>query len=253
MNALTTMNAASPVATDAVCPKCAVTFSPRRKDQRYCGKPCAKAATRNATRGPRTVTESAHEARRQEERTGRMLSLSNSFFETHPRYRAAFTVDLIAEARRKAELRGWLTRKEALRPWQHHQGTGRLHIAQCLDDFCQEVYRMRSFEVLDPETTLPPEAEVAFPALYYGPGQTPIYESGDLERRPCSWANRDRNRPARNSKPETSPTYDWRKIGRAMGDRGWQRYIGSNHQDHDAQPMTSSLTSPDLKKVPPPL
>jgi hypothetical protein len=138
MNALTTMTAAS-VATDAVCPKCAVTFSPRRKDQLFCSRECQKTASQNSTRGPRMVAESADEARRQEHRAGRMRSLSNSFFETHPRYRAAFIVALIAEARWVKELRGWLTRREALKKWQHHQGTGRLHIAQCLDDFCQDV------------------------------------------------------------------------------------------------------------------
>lgn len=215
------------------CPKCDAAFIRARSNQKYCSNRCAKAATRNATRGPRTVAESSHEARRQEQRAGCMLSLSNSFFETHPRFRAAYMVELIAEARGKAELRGWLTRKEAMRPWQHHQGTGRLHIAQCLDDFCHDIYRMRSFKVLDPATALPSEAEVAFPAMYFGPGETPIYESGDLERRPCPWASRDRNRPAYISKTETSARYDWRMIGRAMKDRGWQRYIAPKHQDDD--------------------
>jgi hypothetical protein len=115
-----------------ICPKCATDFVQARSNQRYCSSRCAKAATRNATRGPRTVAESAQEARRQEQRSGQLLSLSNTFFETHPRYRAAFLVDLIAEARSKAELRGWLTRREALTPWQNHKGTGRLHIAQLL-------------------------------------------------------------------------------------------------------------------------
>lgn len=37
------------------CPRCAVVFRPRRKDQRYCRKECAKASSRNASRGPRKV------------------------------------------------------------------------------------------------------------------------------------------------------------------------------------------------------
>jgi hypothetical protein len=215
------------------CPKCMTDFVRARSNQKYCSRLCAKAATRNATRGPRTVAERAEEARRQELRAGRMLSLANSFYETHVRFRAAFLVDLITEARGNAELREWLTRRDAVTPWRYRNGTGRLHIAQCLDDFCKGVYRKRSFEMLNPSNPLPSEAEVAFPATYFGPGETPIYESGDLERRPCPRAVRHRNRPARISKPETSASYDWRKIGRAMRDRGWQRYIGPKHQDDD--------------------
>ena len=38
-----------------VCPRCSASFTPRRRDQRYCAKPCAKVATRHASRGPRTM------------------------------------------------------------------------------------------------------------------------------------------------------------------------------------------------------
>jgi hypothetical protein len=37
------------------CPHCSTTFAPRRKNQKYCGEPCAKAATRHTARGPRTI------------------------------------------------------------------------------------------------------------------------------------------------------------------------------------------------------
>lgn len=40
-------------ATERTCLRCSLRFTPRRKDQVYCSKPCAKAATRNKSRGSR--------------------------------------------------------------------------------------------------------------------------------------------------------------------------------------------------------
>lgn len=58
----------SGTAVEAVsCPQCALTFTPRRKDQRYCSSPCAKAATRHASRGSR-LRENTQRNRRHYER-----------------------------------------------------------------------------------------------------------------------------------------------------------------------------------------
>jgi hypothetical protein len=209
-----------------LCANCATAFTPRRKDQKYCGKPCAKAATRNSTRSPRRVSESAEAARTHETRKGRIGGLSHALYETPPAYRSAFLQRLIVKGRGNAELRRLVTVRALLRSWIRDAGTGRLHIAHVLDHFCQEVYGLRSFEVLDPGTTLPPVDALAFPAEYFGPDASPVYEDGALKERPCPWSNRAADRPPVITKPDARTSYDWRKLGRAMKDRGWQRYIG---------------------------
>lgn len=202
------------------CPKCQVPFVPARSNQTYCSKACQK----NAARAPRTVATSAEERRRQELRFGRLRGLSDSFFETHPRYRSAFMIDLIEEARNNAELRGWLTRREQLRRWDHHSGTGRLHIAHCLDHFCSETFGMRSFQVLSREFELPAEEQTVFAALYFGPTGLSIYEDGSLHRRPFPvQPKRSQSRP--NSGVLKPSKYDWRMIAKAANDHGWRLYV----------------------------
>ncbi|HBB83908.1 MAG TPA: hypothetical protein DC031_11670, partial [Sulfitobacter sp.] len=39
------------------CPQCSVEFHPKRKDKKYCSPNCAKAATRNASRGGRSLEQ----------------------------------------------------------------------------------------------------------------------------------------------------------------------------------------------------
>lgn len=169
------------------CPRCHSFFQPKRGDQTFCGKPCAKAATRNATRGSRRVAHSAEAARTHEARKGRLEGLSHALYETPPAYRSAFLQRLIAEGRGNAELRRLVTARALLRSWIRDEGTGRLQIAHVLDHFCQEVYGLRSYEVLNPATPVPPVDALAFPAAYFGPDAPPVYEDGALKERPCRW------------------------------------------------------------------
>lgn len=175
------------------CPSCHVPFLPKRKDQKYCGKPCAKAATRNATRGPRKIAESAEAARIHESRKGRTRGLSHALYETPPAYRSAFLQRLIVEARGNAELRRLVTVRALLRSWIRDEGTGRLHIAHVLDHFSQEVYGLRSFEALNPGTILPTVDALAFPTEYFGPDAPPVYGDGELKERPCPWMARKKS------------------------------------------------------------
>lgn len=174
----------------APCLVCGTCFIPRRKDQRYCHKTCAKVATRNNSRNPRRVSESAEAARTYESRKGRVRGLSHALYETPPAYRASFLQRLIAEGRYNAELRRLITIRCLVRSWFGIEGTGRLHIAHVLDHFCQEVYGMRSFEVLDRDTSLPPLHALAFPTEYFGPDAPPVYSDGALKERPCPWTHR---------------------------------------------------------------
>lgn len=172
------------------CAKCATSFSPRRKDQRFCSKPCAKAATRNASRGTRELEFSVTARRTHEVRKGRIKGLSHGLYETPPAYRSDYLQRLIAEGRGNAELRRLVTVRDLLRSWGRDEGTGRLHIVHILDHFCQEVYGMRSFQVFNPATKLPSADILAFPAAYFGPDAPPVYEDGRLKTRPGHWGNR---------------------------------------------------------------
>lgn len=170
----------------------------------YCQKTCAKAATRNNNRGPRTTAESPDAKRIQEARQGRCKSLSHAFYETAPAYRAEFLERLITEARGMAELRRLVTTRQLLKCWTRDEGAGRLHIAHVLDHYCQEVYGQRSFEVLAPENARPSASILAFPAEYYGPDAPPLYEDGSLKERPCPWfsGKPTANRPSTTIKRE---------------------------------------------------
>jgi hypothetical protein len=156
----------------------------------YCQKTCAKAATRNANRGPRTITESWDAKRIQEVRQGRCKGLSHAFYETPPAYRAEFLERLIEEACGSVELRRLVTTRQLLKCWTRDEGTGRLHIAHVLDHYCKEVYGQRSYEVANPANRLPSAIMLAFPAEYYGPDAPLLYEDGSLKRRPCPWSSR---------------------------------------------------------------
>lgn len=160
----------------------------------YCNRQCAKAATRNTSRAPRTITESWDAKRVQEARQGRCKGLSHAFYETPPAYRAEFLERLISEAREGAELRRLVTTRQLLKCWDRVEGTGRLHIAHILDHYCQEVYEQRSYEVLNPANSLPSAIMLAFPAEYYGPDAAPLYEDGSLKQRPCPWSTRAASR-----------------------------------------------------------
>lgn len=236
------------------CPTCGSPFIPGRRDQKFCAKPCAKAASRNATRGSRAHGESAAARHRHEARKGRLRGLAHAFHETPPAHRAEFLVRLIAEGRKLAELRGLVTLRCLLRSWSCDEGTGRLNIAHVLDHFCREVYGLRSFEVLDPVRVLPPEAELAFPATYFGPDAPSIYEAGSLRRGFGVTASRqDWSVPA----PyviERTPTnvYDWRAIGRAMRDHRWTRYADPKDPDtpspfHFGKPVAYPRSRPSAK------
>lgn len=177
------------------CPTCSQPFMRKRKDKKYCSKPCAKAASRNATRDSRKIADSGEARRRHETRSGRLTSLTDALYETPPAYRAEFLERLIEEGRKNSDLRKSLTLSHLLGSWM--RGTaGRIGISHSLDHFCQAVYGLRSFEVLNPKTILPAANNLAFPASYFGPDAPPIYEDGSLKVRPCPIATKSVKSPS---------------------------------------------------------
>jgi hypothetical protein len=209
------MTLASVACGGATCPTCKMEFLAKRSNKKFCSRGCQKVATHNTSRPPRTVAGSPDERRRHATRSKRLQGLTDALFETPPRYRAEFMEKVISEARGKAELRQWLTKREALGCRWHNQGTGRLHIAFCLDHYCKEIYRMRSFKALNPATELPSGLQTAYPAAYYDPYQPPLFEDGSLQRRPCPWSTGTKA-IATKAPGNWSGVYDWRKIASAL-------------------------------------
>jgi hypothetical protein len=61
-----------------VCPQCSAPFAPRRKDQKFCTRPCAKAATRNAKRGSQKIADNRYVARRADMQRSRAFLLNDA-------------------------------------------------------------------------------------------------------------------------------------------------------------------------------
>ena len=76
------------------CPHCSTTFAPRRKDQKYCSRPCAKAATRNTARGPREYEN----ARRNEHHYSRAAWLSYDLNRVPPMKQRAMLLAILEAA-----------------------------------------------------------------------------------------------------------------------------------------------------------
>jgi hypothetical protein len=177
------------------CPVCSTEFTPARSNQKNCSRDCQKNSSRAAKAALPVVNEVPRKKSWNFRRVdglnnGRMASLRDAFHTTLPKYRAEFMVKLIDEGRRVQRLRACLTLAPLVQSYGREGGSGRLHIANLLNDFCKEVYGMRSYEVLDPATVLPSHEDLAFPALFYGPDEPAIYEDGSLNLRPCPWATR---------------------------------------------------------------
>jgi hypothetical protein len=92
------------------CPKCDAAFIQARSNQKYCSSHCAKAATRNATRGPRTVADSPELRLRARRHYGRAMDLAEALYSAPIGQRLGMMADLIRAARdHDAELRNILT------------------------------------------------------------------------------------------------------------------------------------------------
>lgn len=203
------------------CPVCSTEFTPARSNQKNCSRACQKKATHNTARAAKDAPPVVNEVPRKKSwnfrrvdglNNGRMASLRDAFHTTLPKYRAEFMVKLIDEGRRVQRLRACLTLAPLVHSYGREGGSGRLHIANLLNDFCKEVYGMRSFEVLDPATVLPSHDDLAFPALFDGADEPAVYEDGSLIQRPCSWATRHDAPPkeayqvsSKNKKKERGP------------------------------------------------
>lgn len=107
-----------------VCPKCAIEFAPKRSNQKFCGRPCAKAATRNASRGNRKAeTQGATEQHYE-----RALRLAEMVHSAPPSERFGVMKHILSFVSTDAGLRRILTDPKLLR--QSPQRSNKKNIAQ---------------------------------------------------------------------------------------------------------------------------
>lgn len=126
------------------CSRCDRPFTRKRQDQRFCSKPCAKAASRNAARGSRNVEN----ARRNRQHYERAEWLSYDLNRMPPARRADMLLTLIDAARsHDAALRNiltdpalhgadWRDAKGKLYPDTHSPDA--LNIAKMANAFCRD-------------------------------------------------------------------------------------------------------------------
>lgn len=210
------------------CPQCSAPFTPRRKDHRYCTKPCAKAATRHARRGPRTMENT----RRTEGHYDRAAWLSYDVLRMSPLLQRRMILSILeAASGDDAPLRNILLDPALLgSAWGSSIGKRypdtREHsapnIAKVVDAFCRDEWGCSvSHAILDggkPAHRLFAEAEEQA-----APPQEVTYWQAQK-------AAGGLHRPQGHHPPRLAG-YDWRLIARAMGDRGWRRYFTPDELD----------------------
>lgn len=119
------------------CPHCSTPFTPRRKDQKFCTRPCAKAASRNAKRGSQKIADNRYAARLADMQRSRAFLLNDALNCRPPTERPAFMETLLRAAREDdGHLRRILSDRRPL--WDMGADyAGRPNLSRTLDDYCQ--------------------------------------------------------------------------------------------------------------------
>lgn len=211
------------------CPQCSACFKSRRRDQRYCAKPCAKAATRNASRGSREIENT----RRNVTHYQRASWLSCDVLRLRPeRQRQMLLSILQAASGDDAPLRNivlhpallgaaWGSSIGKFYPDTHDYSAP--NIAKMVDAFCREELGCGVRDaILDngkPAHRYLTEAEEPdAPPQHDETHWQTLRKAGTLDR------------PIHDGTLRTSG-YDWRLLARAMGERRWRRYFTTDDLD----------------------
>ena len=149
------------------CPRCGMSFEPRRKDQKFCQRACAKAASRNASRGSRSVADSWSERARCRKHNRRAMELAAWLYTTPPAERLGLMQELIEAAREyDAQLRGVLTDPRLLRaspqePWLFFRRSPGAYktISQAADAYCRKFWGAGVATVVHRRCPEPPTGE----------------------------------------------------------------------------------------------
>lgn len=150
------------------CPKCEGPFIRARSNQKYCSNRCAKAATRNAARGPRTVADSPELRLRSRRHYGRAMDLAETLYGAPVGERLGIMADLIQAARdHDAELRNILTDprllsaspREELHLFFRRSPQSYRTIAQAANAYCQKFWGQGVKAVVADRCPEPPTGE----------------------------------------------------------------------------------------------
>lgn len=180
--AVASHGAAAPNQT--TCPHCQQPFAAKRKGQQYCARPCAKAATRHTSRGPRTVAESWSERARCRAHNGRAIELAAWLYMTPPAERLGLMAKLIAAARgHDAQLRSIFTDPRLLgasphEPWLFFRKAPRSYktIAQAADAYCRRFWGAGVASVVQGHCPEPVTGEL--PMTSVSPNRPPTHIMG---------------------------------------------------------------------------
>lgn len=151
-----------------ICPKCATDFVQARSNQKYCSSRCAKAATRNVTRGPRTVADSPELRLRARRHYGRAMDLAETLYGAPVGERLGLMAALIKAARdHDAELRNILTDprllsaspKENLHLFYRRSPQSYRTIAQAAHAYCMKFWGQGVKAVVADRCPEPPTGE----------------------------------------------------------------------------------------------
>lgn len=153
---------------NANCPRCGEAFDRQRPNKTYCTPKCAKAATRNASRGPRTVVESVNLRARARAHNARARELAAWLYTAPVGQRLGIMSDLIEAARGEdAMLRNILTDPRLLFAspitdsrlfYRRAPGSYRT-IAQAADAYCRKFLGQGVQAVISGNCPPPPTGE----------------------------------------------------------------------------------------------
>lgn len=152
----------------STCPRCGDAFVRHRPNKTYCTPKCAKAATRNASRGPRTVAESVDLRARARAHNARARELAEWLYTAPVGQRLGIMADLIAAALEgDAMLRNIFTDPRLLFAspitdrrlfFRRAPGSYRT-IAQAADAYCRKFWGQGVREVISGGCPHPPTGE----------------------------------------------------------------------------------------------
>lgn len=98
------------------CPRCGITFQPKRRNQRYCTTDCQKKASRNSARGSTSATDSADRRHTKRRQRATLAWLNETYYTTPPGQRLGLLKEWLDTGRAgDTQMKSVLTRPDFLR------------------------------------------------------------------------------------------------------------------------------------------
>lgn len=207
------------------CPGCRIQFTPARRNQKYCTPSCQKMATRNTARGAREIENKT----RTERHYDRAAWLSYDLNRMQPvRQRAMVLALLEAASGDDPALRNILLdpkllgadRWSAIGKFYPDTKCPRvLNIAKLINSFCISEWGCGVRDAI---------LDHGKPAhrVFREPEPTEVIRPPHIYERPLSAPVK-----VHRMVPSGTQPYDWRRIAKTTGDRGWRRYFSDQELD----------------------